>query len=182
MKVLARMQEDGLVERTAGHGWVFGPALNDEAAYGDSYDFRALIEPAALREASFHIAPMRAARLRRDHQKMLDDGADTTPMSALFALDAEFHETIAECCGNRFLAQAVHQQTQLRRLSEYEKYSDRERLKEAFREHLGILDALDAGDRELAAQRMETHIARSSERRPDFRKVRVLAHRRLTRR
>jgi DNA-binding GntR family transcriptional regulator len=182
MKVLARMQEDGLVERTAGHGWVFGPALIDEAAYEDSYRYRLVIEPAAIAEASFHLPPARAARLRRDHLRMIEASTGAAPMSALSGLDAEFHDTIGECCGNRFLAQAIHQQTQLRRLSEYEKYSDRDRLREAFMEHLSILDALDADDRHLAAERMRDHIDRSSARRPDFRKVRVLAHRRLTRR
>jgi DNA-binding GntR family transcriptional regulator len=181
MKVLARMQEDGLVERSAGHAWVFGPALNDEAAYEDSYRYRALIEPAALREPGFHLPAKRAARLRAKHERLISGGMDSEPMSALFGLDAEFHETMGECCGNRFLAQAVRQQTGLRRLSEYEKYNDRSRLREAFEEHLRILDAIEDNDMESAASLLHDHIESSSRRRPDFRKVRVLAHRRLTR-
>ncbi len=181
MKVLARMQEDGLVERSAGHAWAFGPALNDEASYEDSYRYRAVIEPAALREPGFNLPVARSQRLRKRHLEIIDGGIDSEPMGALFSLDAEFHETLAECCGNRFIAQAIRQQTRLRRLSEYEKYSDRLRLNDAFQEHLGILDAVEAGDRDEAAKQMQMHINRSAERRPDFRKVRVLAHRRLTR-
>ena len=80
------------------------------------------------------------------------------------------------------MTQAIHQQTRLRRLSEYEKYNSRERLSQSFGEHLEILAAIEAGDRDQAAERMRAHIQASDQTRPDFRKVRVLAHRRLTRR
>jgi DNA-binding GntR family transcriptional regulator len=46
LKVLARMQKDGLVEKTAGHGWAVGPALIDEAAYQESCAYRLPFEPA----------------------------------------------------------------------------------------------------------------------------------------
>jgi len=182
VKVLARMQEDGLVEKTPGHGWVFGPALNDEASYQDSYRYRLLIEPAALLEESFDLPTRRIAKLRALHRKALEAGLEDETVASLFDIDAEFHETLADACGNRFLTQAIRQQTRLRRLSEYEKYISRERHRSSFVEHLAILDAIEAGDRTLAAERMRDHILASDSKRPDFRKVRTLAHRRLTRR
>jgi DNA-binding GntR family transcriptional regulator len=182
LKVLARMQEDGLVEKTPGHGWVFGPALNDEASYQDSYRYRLLIEPAGLLEESFELPARGVVRLRSLHRAALEADFETRGVADLFDIDAEFHETLADACGNRFLAQAIRQQTRLRRLSEYEKYTSRERHRQSFGEHLSILDALEAGDRSLAAERMRAHILASNRTRPDFRKVRTLAHRRLTRR
>ena len=182
LKVLARMQEDGLVEKTAGHGWVFGPALNDEAAYRESYAYRLLIEPAALLQADFDLAPASLDRLKRSHREVLEGGAMSEPIIKLFDIDAEFHEALAQACGNRFLAQAIRQQTRLRRLSEYEKYAPRERLRDSFAEHLKILEAIEAGDPKGAVEEMRRHIGNSDANRPDFRKVRVLAHRRLTRR
>ena len=182
VKVLGRMQEEGLVEKTAGHGWLFGPALNDEASYQESYRYRIVIEPAAMLEPAFHLAPKRLARLKRQHEEVIAGRVMVEPVTDLFDIDAEFHDTLADACGNRFLAQAIRQQTRLRRLSEYEKYNSRERLSASFGEHLGILEALEAGDRGRAAERMRTHIQASDQTRPDFRKVRVLAHRRLTRR
>jgi DNA-binding GntR family transcriptional regulator len=182
LKVLARMQEDGLVEKTAGHGWVFGPALNDEAAYLESYRYRLLIEPAALLEEAFTLAAPSVERLKRSHREMLEGAVFTAPLTRLFDVDAEFHQALAAACGNRFLSQAIGQQTKLRRLSEYEKYAPRERLMDSFAEHLSILEAIERGDRRAAAASMRAHIRKSHENRPDFRKVRVLAHRRLTRR
>jgi DNA-binding GntR family transcriptional regulator len=181
-RVLARMQEDGLVEKTAGHGWVFGPALNDEASYRESYRFRLLIEPAALLEDGFHLPPARRDALRRMHATALANGLDSETISSLVDIDAAFHDSLGEACGNRFLAQAIRQQTRLRRLSEYERYTERGRLTRSFEEHLSILDAIEQNAPDAAAERMSLHIRISDANRPDFRKVRVLAHRRLTRR
>lgn len=181
-KVLARMQEDGLVEKTAGHGWVFGPALNDEASYRESYRYRLLIEPAALLEDRFHLPAAELDALRRMHQIALSNGLANETMAGLFDIDAEFHDSLAEACRNRFLSQAIRQQTRLRRLSEYEKYTARERLTQSFEEHLSILDAVEHEAYAEAAERMSLHIRTSDANRPEFRKVRVLAHRRLTRR
>ena len=181
-KVLARMQEDGLVEKTPGHGWIFGPALNDEASYQESYRYRLLIEPSALLQDQFLLTADRLGHLRRIHLSALSSGLVNESIASLFDIDAEFHDTLAEACGNRFLEQAIRQQTRLRRLSEYEKYISRERLEESFAEHLSILDAIENGSYAEAAERMSLHIRMSDATRPDFRKVRVLAHRRLTRR
>ena len=181
-KVLARMQEDGLVEKSAGHGWVFGPALNDEAAYQESYRYRLLIEPSALLQAEFSLSAQLLGQLRRMHVAVLSSGLTNETIASLFDIDAEFHDTLADACGNRFLAQTIRQQTRLRRLSEYEKYTTRERLVDSFGEHLSILDAIEKGSLAEAAERMSLHIRMSDATRPDFRKVRVLAHRRLTRR
>ena len=182
LKVLARMREEGLVEKTPGHGWLFGPALNDEASYRESYRYRLLAEPAALLEPGFDLPPRRLARLKRQHGAILETGLESQSIGALFALDAEFHDAIAAACGNRFLAQALRQQTRLRRLSEYEKYNSRERLRDSFAEHLAILTAIEGGDLTAAAEHMRAHLRAAAATRPDFNKVRVLTHRRLTRR
>jgi DNA-binding GntR family transcriptional regulator len=180
-RVLAQMSEDGIIERAAGRGYVFGPVLNDAKAYEESYRFRLLVEPAAVLEPGFHPDPRRMRQLRARHRELLEAGIETAPMARLFEADAEFHEAIGDFCGNRFLAQAIRLQTRLRRLSEYENYNDRERLKDSCREHLAILDAFEAGDFRRAADLLHGHIAVSQEVRPNFDKVRALAHRRLTR-
>lgn len=185
-RVLAQMSEEGVIERAAGRGYVFGPVLNDARAYDESYRFRLLVEPAAVLEPGFHLEPRRLKALRQRHAALLarmseEGGVESVAMAELFAADAEFHEAIGEACGNRFLAQAIRLQTHLRRLSEYENYNDRARLSDSCREHLAILDALEADDRRRAAELLRRHIAVSQEVRPSFDKVRALAHRKLTR-
>ena len=180
-RVLAQMSEEGVIERAAGRGYVFGPVLNDAGAYEESYRFRLLVEPAAVLEPGFRPDPRRMKGLRERHAALLAAGIETVPMTELFEADAAFHEAIGEFCGNRFLCHAIRLQTRLRRLSEYENYNDRERLRDSCREHLAILDALDAENFKRAAELLRRHIAVSQEVRPSFDKVRALAHRRMTR-
>lgn len=178
LKVLRRLQEEGLVEKTPGHDWFFRPALNDEDAFHDSYRYRLLIEPAALREPGFALPARQAKGLRAAHDRLRATGAAP---AAFVELDSSFHVAMAEACGNRFLAQAISRQTRLRELSEHRKYASAEGLRVAIDEHLAVLDAIEDGRLERAAIRMAAHIENAEERRPDFRKVRVLAHRRMTR-
>lgn len=181
IRVLDRMQEDGLIEKSAGHRWVFQPALNDAVSYEESYRFRMLIEPAAILEPGFSLTPRTLNRLKQIQQELIDGAIYEAEMAELFDIDAQFHEAIAEGCNNRFLSQAIRKQTLLRRLSEYENYGERDRLKESCGEHLAILIAIEKGAFEKAADLLKAHIQLSQEVRPNFAKVRVLAFRRLTR-
>lgn len=180
-RLLSRMIEEGVVERAAGRGYIFVPVLNEPEAFRDSYRFRLLIEPAAILEPGFSPDPRRIAAIRARHAELMAGAVDTAPMIELFEADAEFHEAIGDFSGNRFLRQAIHLQTHLRRLSEYESHYDRQRLRRSCEEHLAILDAIAAGERERAADLMREHIRISEQVEPDFRKVRALTHRRLTR-
>jgi DNA-binding GntR family transcriptional regulator len=180
-RVLAQMSQEGVVLRAPGRGYVFGPVLNDASAYNESYRFRLLVEPAAVLEPGFRPDPQRMKRLREAHAELLAGAVYHLPMEELFEIDAEFHEAIGDFCGNRFLAHAIRLQTRLRRLSEYENYSERDRLHASCREHMAILDAFDAQDYKRAAEQLRRHIEVSQEVRPNFDKVRALAHRRLTR-
>ena len=182
LKVLARMQEEGLVEKTAGHGWALRPALTDDDAYQESFRFRMMIEPAVFAEPGFHLPAAMLEDLLATQLRHAALGAVEEPLQALFDADAAFHDALADACGNRFLTQAIRQTTRLRRMSEPERHVSRERLAESFAEHAAVLEAAKAGDLALARTRMAEHLARANEARPDIRKVRALTHRRLTRR
>jgi len=180
-RVLAQMSQEGVVERAAGRGYVFGPVLNDADAYNESYRFRLLVEPAAVLEPGFRPDHLRMKRLRDRHAELLAGAIETAPVADLFEADADFHEAIGDFCGNRFLSHAIRLQNRLRRLSEYENYNDRARLRESCREHIAILDAIEAQDFARAAELLRRHIEVSQQVRPNFDKVRALAHRRMTR-
>lgn len=180
-RVLARMAEEGVVERAAGQGYRFGPVLNSAAAYRESYRYRLLIEPAALLESGFRMLPRKIDVLREQNLAICEGRFEHLAIDRLFEVDAAFHGAIGEASGNRFLADAIVHQVRLRRLSEYESYHHRDQLRESSREHLAILDAIEQDDRELAAERLRDHIRHAERVRPDFDRVRTLAHRRLTR-
>ena len=47
-RTLARMADEGLMERSAGQGWTFLPSLNTAEARHDSYQMRLALEPAGI--------------------------------------------------------------------------------------------------------------------------------------
>lgn len=168
IKVLGRMEKEGLIDRGPGSRWRFRPALNTPKAYEESYRFRLLIEPAAILEPGFLIAPARFQQIRRAHEHLIAGAVYTLDPGRLFEIDALFHETLGACSGNRFLAQIIRQQNHIRRLSDYASYDNRARLRESCREHVSILDAIESGDRDRAAKLMRDHITLSRDIRPTF--------------
>jgi DNA-binding GntR family transcriptional regulator len=155
--ILARMAQEGWVERLPGHGWAFQPMLDSVKAYEDSYRFRALIEPAALRHPGYHLAPEDIARLRQQQRALLEENARFTDAD-IFHLGSAFHETIVAGSGNAFLLDAIRRVNSLRRLLEYRAKRNRGKIARQFREHLQLLDLIEAGKLEQAAQMMERHL------------------------
>lgn len=156
---LRQLAEVGAVTRNRGHGWRFGPAYASAEDRTASYRFRMMIEPAGLLEPGFRLPAGWAGEMRRMHEQFLGRAWRETDPVAFFETNAAFHRGLAEASGNRFLIQAVDQQNQLRRFSNYDWQRGVERVRVSAADHLGILDALEAGDRAEAAERMHRHLA-----------------------
>ena len=179
-EVLARMREDGVIERGNGRFWLFRHSLVDETSFLESCHYCLIMEPAALHDPKFRIDHKRIAALRRRYQQ-LHTGEAHKSMDDLLDINAAFHTMLADFCGNRFLAQAIRQHTLLRRMGGYDAYALRTNMDEEFGEHLDILDLVGAGDLENAARMMHQHLLNTLHRRPDIARARAFAHRRLTR-
>jgi DNA-binding GntR family transcriptional regulator len=162
LKVLAKLSETGLVTRRRGHGWAFEPVAYDDAARAESYAFRLLVEPAALRSPGFAPPPGWLGSMRERHERMMGERWRPTLSVALFDLNAEFHEGLAAASGNRYVAMAVAQQNRLRRFVNVHWTDGPERVQVSCREHLEILARLEAGDREVAAALMQRHLELAS--------------------
>ncbi len=158
LKVLGRMAREGVVERRRGHGWEFSALLASAEAHDQSYRFRMAIEPAALLEPGYKVDPAAFARIRQQQQSMIDGGIFRFSRTRLFEIGAEFHETIVRCSGNAFFLEAIQRQNRLRRLVEYRTNRQRSRLAAQCREHLKLLDLLEAGRREEAADFLRQHL------------------------
>lgn len=161
-KVLIRMSGEGLVQRLQGHGWRFLPLINTKEAYQASYDFRELIEPAALLTSTFKIEEPRFSIALAMHRDLVSGLVEDLIPSRLFQIDSDFHEMLGEFSGNIFLLQAIQQQNVLRRLVEYESYTAIERMRESCEEHLAVLTALKDGDNKFAAELMRRHMRKSA--------------------
>ncbi len=158
-RVLGRAAQEGWVEPRAGTGWSFLPMIDGPAACAESYALRAVLEPAALGMPSFVPDAAVLRRLRRRQEALASGGHRTAGRAELFQANATFHEALAGLCGNRFVAQVIARQNQLRRLLEYRVAAeDRARVGRQCEEHLAILDLLDRGERAAAARLLGEHL------------------------
>jgi DNA-binding GntR family transcriptional regulator len=158
LKTLHKMAQEGWVERLLGHGWEFRPALTSRASYEAGYRFRAVLEAAAVLEPTFTIDPEAFAEARRQQRALIDGGYRKLSRAQLFRINSEFHEMLVGCSGNEFFLDAVKRVNRLRRLMEYRVTLDRSRLPQQCREHLRILDLLEAGDFATASAQLRKHI------------------------
>ncbi len=167
-RILNGLSEQGVVSRLPGYGWQFEPTLNTLAAHDESYDFRVNLECGTLRRETFNYREKAGRALRHRHEAVLQSKVRKHDLPDLFRLDADFHDFIAECSNNRFVAQAISQQNRLRRLLEYNSLIDAGRLIDSCREHLEILDKIESGDMEGAAICMLDHLTKAKRSKPAF--------------
>ncbi len=163
-RVLGRMAEEGLMVRNPGQGWAFLPTLDSQRARRASYQLRRAIEPAAVLVPEFTVDHQALARLRREHEVLLEGEARGERISGqeLYRIDALFHETIMEFSGNPLFLQAVQQQNRMRRMLEYRGNENRRRVSHWCREHIAIIDALDKGFVQEASYLLTIHLDRAN--------------------
>ncbi len=170
VQALARLADDGLLRRGGGRTLMFVDTLTDAGSLQASYEFRLAIEPAALRAEGLRVAREPLLRLRDRHRAMIErlgarEGEPGLPASrlrlraAVVGLDADFHEGLADLSGNPFAAAAIKQQVALRRLLEFGIEEKASRMTLWCREHLAVIDALLADDRDGAALRLGYHLS-----------------------
>lgn len=164
-KLLLRFAAEGLAQRLPGHGWRFADTLEGDRAIRESYEFRIAVECAALRSPDFRAGPAQLAPIRRAHERVLADRGDTAGGDEWFRINAGFHETLAACSGNRFFRDAVRQQNNLRRMHESAGFAElpASRIEQSCREHLAILDAIEAGETEWAEALLRQHLRKALE-------------------
>src|SRR5258706_13376208 len=80
-------------------------------------------------------------------------------------MNSRFHEMLAQFSGNRFVLQAIEQIDRLREFQEFASFTaDSQALVQSCKEHLAILDAIDARNREWASALMRRRLAEGAER------------------
>jgi len=162
-RVMMALGDDGLAQRLRGHGWRFSETLDTLKALRESYDFRVVIECAALRQPGFQAKTDEIEALRAAHEDMLK-APGAFDSRAWFTVNSRFHEAIAAWSGNRFILDAMRRQNALRRLGEYREYRALrpENIKRSLRDHLAMLDAIASGDLSWAASLMQRHLEMSA--------------------
>lgn len=165
-KVLSQLTEDQVLERGPGQSWLFRPLLNNLSALEDSLRYRMLLEPEALLSPGFEADRQRLSLLRSGTQSLLNQPIEAFDIEQFRELDIGFHELIAQSCGNRFICDALLHHQRLRRLPNLLPMVSVHRLQEALREHLRIIEAIERGQMEIAADLMRLHLRLSAAQRP----------------
>lgn len=157
-ELLRKISREGWAERRIGYGWTFSPILRTPESLEQTYSLRLAIEPASLLEPSFHLSPEAAARLREVEGQILAGGAETMTADELYEHAVKFHETLAEASQNPFFSDVLRRVNRVRRLLVYRAMVDRQRYYRQAREHLHILDLVEAGRNREAADAMRDHL------------------------
>lgn len=158
LTTLTRIRLEGWATRRPGSGWEFLPRIMSRESYEEAYRFRAAIESQALLLPSFHVDTESFERARTEQHTILDGGFERFSRARLFEMNVSFHEMLVGCAHNEFFIDALARVNRLRRLMEYRITIDRTRLPLQSREHLLILDVIEAGDRTRAADFLKIHI------------------------
>jgi DNA-binding GntR family transcriptional regulator len=160
--VLRQLRELGLVERKPGHGWAFGSAADAQRAQAESYAFRRALEPAMLLQPTFRLDRGWLEKARAAHLKFRRRPWKDSDAVDFHEVNADFHEQLARCSGNRYMLAAVRQQMQLRRFLNHQLEYDARRIGSAIDDHLEILAALEGGWNDKAAALMLHHLTISA--------------------
>jgi DNA-binding GntR family transcriptional regulator len=157
--LLQRMTQEGWIAKKPGYGWEFSPMLTTPESLLQSYRLRLALEPAALLEPGYRIAPEVLARCRAAEMHLLQGGIQADAPDRIHDRGVRFHEALVEGSGNPFFIEAIRRVNRVRRLLSYRSTQDRKRYKQHCEQHLAILDLLEAGRNEDAAHALREHLA-----------------------
>jgi DNA-binding GntR family transcriptional regulator len=159
IRVLRHLAELGLVERKPGNGWAFFPHTR---VLNESYAFRRALEPQILQQPGFKLDRAWAEKARAVHEKLRRKPWRAGDGAAFHEINADFHEQLARCSGNRTMLRAIQHQLQLRRFLSGQWDYPMEQVHGAIDDHLEILAALEAGYADKAAALMLHHLTLSA--------------------
>ena len=166
LKSLRILEAGNWIEKAPGQSWLFHAAHEGPEAHAESYDYRLMLEPAALLSPGFRLDEAQATALRLGMETLLASPEFSFDIREFQRLDLEFHGLIASGSSNRFVGQALIDHMKLRSLPGALSGVNVFRLKQSAREHLAILDQLEARQFEAAADLMRLHLRLSRSQRP----------------
>lgn len=123
-----------------------------------SYRLRMALEPAALLEPGYRLDDKVIEQCRAAELHLLDGGIETDTPDQLHERGVRFHESLIEASGNPFFIDTIRRVNRVRRLISYRSMQDRQRYKEHCKQHLHLLDLIEAGRNQEAADSMREHL------------------------
>ena len=154
-EALGQLAAEGLVTIVPRRGAVVKRLTRQE--FIDAYQVREALESLAIELAVPRLTDREKAKLHRTAKQMERAAANGDP-DRFFELNRQFHASLVSASGNSKLEE-VHSQlvAQMGRLMK-QSVQLRGGIERSAAEHRAILEAVDAGDPERAAQLLEDHI------------------------
>jgi DNA-binding GntR family transcriptional regulator len=160
-EAMMRLHAEGLVRRATDGGYL--PVVPDVVLMRHLYEVRIGLELQALHRPARNDTTHDLGLLEvlRDEWRSLqgDEPIDADP--AFVMLDESFHVTLAEAAGNPVLADHLRQVNDRIRIVRMQDFLTSGRIDETIAEHLGIVEAVLAGDLTDAERRFAVHIGQS---------------------
>ncbi|MBV1851760.1 GntR family transcriptional regulator [Catellatospora tritici] len=156
-EALARLESDGLVRKRAMSGYTTTPLLT-RAEFEELFEMRLLLEPAAAARAAQHAGAEDRALLKTEAaaEPPVESGDGYRRHAAFTALDARFHDLVAEVSGSTLLRDSIirlHSHLHLHRL-----YFPSTQAGDTATEHGRIAKAIAKGDADAASAAMHAHL------------------------
>jgi DNA-binding GntR family transcriptional regulator len=155
-EALKRLRDEGLVVDSLHRGTYVRVFTVDDIV--DLYNVRLGLESVAIRLAARH--DRETAALRKAIEAMAAAGR-SDDLAAVATYELAFHEALAEMSGNEYIVslfKSIAAQVRMAMALDNAAYSDPV---EVAREHEPLVEAIEAGDEELAAERIAQHISSS---------------------
>lgn len=163
---LTKLAEQNLAERASGQQWLLNQFAVSRDAVAKSYEFRLATEPLALTLPDFHRDLTALASLRQMMQTLRGMNETAFDRTMFERTDFEFHMMVAKGCGNPFMVEALTNHHRMRRETHGGSKVGTFRLMQSNIDHIQILEQIETGRMELAADLMRVHIQMSQSHRP----------------
>ncbi|KAF1020593.1 MAG: HTH-type transcriptional repressor RspR [Paracidovorax wautersii] len=157
-EALMQLATRGIVTVSARRGWYVVEPTPEEAR--EAFDARQVIERGLIRQHT-HLAPQAIAKLKAhvSEERAALAGDDVGTRSYLLG---DFHVCLAECLGNRLLANTLRDLTARTTLVAM-RYQSLHDAAQSCEDHVHIVAALEAGDMARAEALMAEHIGTISD-------------------
>lgn len=123
----------------------------------DVFPIMALLEGRCAYEAVKKAKPAHIKKLTAIHEA-LEAAARENHIDSFFEANQQFHKTIQDLAGNRWLLSMIQDLRKVLKLSRLHSLSLQGRLQQSLEEHRQIMAAIKAGDADLAEKQMHDHL------------------------
>jgi DNA-binding GntR family transcriptional regulator len=160
----AQLKNDGWIEISPQSG-TYVKSLTEQEIH-DIFELRLLLETHVTKLATARITTDTLRKLRTAFSRVAPQGNaefDQDVFDDFNELDSQLHSTIYRAAGNKLITDSLLNLLEKLRWLKQISPSPPQRMKLWFAELEGVLDAFDARDPELAAQRMREHIGNAAD-------------------